>query len=402
MAKSRSAKKHNSAQTPRTKHRSKPQATPSPTDLLKQATALLQTGQPASALPLAEKALSVLQSNPSSPPTTALPALTLLGEIYLEIGSPAVATTHFLRAVDLDPHGLIPEALGGCAEKFLWLAQLSEEGGEESVRWFERGVAVLRREMGELEERLVNAKGAEKQEIEETLEEKRRKIAGALCGIVEVYMTDLSWDPSAESHCETHITTALLLAPSSPTPLQTLASVRLSQFNLSAARSALTRSLALWTYLPPSHPLIPDYPTRISLARLLMEAEMEEEALEVLERLVGEDDESVEAWYLGGWCLWLLGGKEEEKGKRRGAWVASREWLREGLRLYEVLKYEDERLQEHAAELVGQLDEELGEGNGEDEDEDEDEGDEEWEDEDVDDKNEEERKPDEDHEMEGT
>lgn len=192
MAKSRPSKKHNSAQNPRTKHRSKPQATPSPTDLLKQATTFLQTGQPVSALPLAEKALFVLESNSSSPPTTALPALTLLGEIHLEIGTPAVATTYFLRAVDLDPNGLIPEALGGGAEKFLWLAQLSEEGGEESVRWFERGLAVLRREMGELEEQLVKAMGAERQEIEETLEEKRRKIAGALCGIVEVYMTDLS------------------------------------------------------------------------------------------------------------------------------------------------------------------------------------------------------------------
>lgn len=131
-----------------------------------------------------------------------------------------------------------------------------------------------------------------------------------------------------------------------------------------------------------------------------MEAEMEEEALEVLERLVGEDDESVEAWYLGGWCLWLLGGKEQEEEKRRGAWVGSREWLREGLRLYEVLEYEDERLKEHAAELVRQLDEELGEGNGEDEDEDD--GDKEWEDEEVDVKDEEEKKPNEDHEMDGT
>ena len=78
-------------------------------------------------------------------------------------------------------------------EKFLWLAQLSEEGGEESVRWFERGVEVLRREIGDLEERLGGVKGVGREEIEEALEEKRRKIAGALCGIVEVYMTDLSY-----------------------------------------------------------------------------------------------------------------------------------------------------------------------------------------------------------------
>ena len=127
---------------------------------------------------------------------------------------------------------------------------------------------------------------------------------------------------------------------------------------------------------------------------------MEEEALDVLERMVGEDDESVEAWYLGGWCLWLLGGKEEGKGKRKGAWVGSREWLREGLRLYEVLEYEDERLKDHAEDLVGQLDKELGEGLGEDEDEEV--GDEDWEDEDNEDHEdndeEEARKENEDHE----
>jgi hypothetical protein len=72
------------------------------------------------------------------------------------------------------------------------------------------------------------------------------------------------------------------------------------------AQSALRRSLETWQDLPPEHPDVPDYPERISLARLLMEAQMEEEALEVVERLVGEDDESIEAWYLGGWCLYLM------------------------------------------------------------------------------------------------
>ena len=98
---------------------------------------------------------------------------------------------------------------------------------------------------------------------------------------------------------------------------------------------------------------------------------MEEEAMGVLERLVGEDDGSVEAWYLGGWCLWLLGEKEEEsrdesaadgnggEGEDTASLVASREWLRQSLALYEKLEYEDERLRDHAVELVGVLDERL-------------------------------------------
>ena len=88
---------------------------------------------------------------------------------------------------------------------------------------------------------------------------------------------------------------------------------------------------------------------------------MESQAIVVLERLVGEDDQSVEAWYLGGWCQVLqaekLGqaetGKEE---KKKGA----REWLRNSLKLYELLDYEDERLKDHAVELVTALNQELG------------------------------------------
>lgn len=145
---------------------------------------------------------------------------------------------------------------------------------------------------------------------------------------------------------------------------------------------------------------------------------MEERALEVLERLVLEDDGSVEAWYLGGWCLLLMGEKrrrvgsgggdegmecvtetgregegEEDEEIRTALMVASREWLRHSLKLYETQEYEDERLRDHALELVEGLDGEVGdegadeEGDGggewedeeEDGDEDEEEGEEEGE-----------------------
>jgi hypothetical protein len=105
-----------------------------------------------------------------------------------------------------------------------------------------------------------------------------------------------------------------------------------------------------------------------------MEAEMEDSALEVIERLVGEDDQSVEAWYLGGWCLWLMGSKEGQEKQdnkdnddddddaedRKALLMSSREWLRNCLKLYQLLEYEDERLRDHAVELVQGLDGQLG------------------------------------------
>ncbi len=122
--------------------------------------------------------------------------------------------------------------------------------------------------------------------------------------------------------------------------------------------------MQLWRNLPPEHTSVPDFPTRISLARLLMEVALEDEALEVLERLVGEDDGSVEAWYLGGWCLYLSGvakrddprnGGDEDEGEWKALWVESRDWLQNALKLYVMVGYEDERLREHAVELVGEI-----------------------------------------------
>jgi hypothetical protein len=161
----------------------------------------------------------------------------------------------------------------------------------------------------------------------------------------------------------------------SPEILQTLASVRLSQDKKEDAQAALQRSMSVWTELEPEDPAIPDFPTRISLSRLLMEAELESNAMDVLERLVSEDDESVEAWYLGGWCQHLLAKKAEQGDVSSAAakmtdseheasleklYRGSRRWLRTSLKLFELLEYEDERLKQHAEELMAGLDGILG------------------------------------------
>ncbi|KAL2837908.1 hypothetical protein BJY01DRAFT_237669 [Aspergillus pseudoustus] len=301
-----------------------------PMKLLEQATILLQTGQPDAALSLAQQAFDNAPAN--SPPR--LSALNALAEIYVELGEIELARKHFLQAVELDPTGSIPESQGGGAEKFLWLAQLSELGGKDSVQW---------------------------------------------------------WEEDAEARCEALITEALLVQPSSPEVLQTLASIRISQLREDDARAALSRSIDLWKELPPEDPNVPGFATRISLSRLLMEVSMLLEALEVLERLILEDDQSVEAWYLGGWCTYLLAEKGEtpkdpereangSESKRHASLVASREWLKQGLALYELLEYEDVRLKEHALELVQEINKEIGEDmDDESNAEDNEGGDEEWE-----------------------
>lgn len=152
-----------------------------PMVLYEQATALLQTGQPDAALGLVDRALKL--SSDESPNT--LIGLNLIAEVHIELGNIDVARECFERVVQLDPEGTIPDEQGGGPEKFLWLAQLSEEGGKDSVTWYERGVGALRRVIQLLEEE-------DAQKNASALEERRAQMAQALCSVVEIYMTDLS------------------------------------------------------------------------------------------------------------------------------------------------------------------------------------------------------------------
>ncbi|EMD00822.1 hypothetical protein BAUCODRAFT_60779 [Baudoinia panamericana UAMH 10762] len=329
-----------------------------PEQLYASAVELLEQSRAEEALQKAKRLWSgIRHDNPSE----ALPALNLLGDISVELGDVDTARAYFEQAVTLDPDGTFPEAMGGGAEKFLWLAQLCEEGGKASVEWFERGVKALQHEIAALESSRSPSVDAETLLMMRV--EKKRKLANALCGIVEVYMTDLSWEDDAEARCEMLVTEAMGVEDeTSPEVLQTLASVRLSQERKDDAQAALTRSIDSWKGLEPEDPAVPDFATRISLSRLLMEAGMEQEAMQVLQRLVTDDDQSVEAWYLGGWCQYLLAEKfkEDDPAPFELAMKGSRNWLKMALTLYAQLGYEDERLFDHAMELVAGLDRVMG------------------------------------------
>ncbi|KAK0265268.1 hypothetical protein LTR91_020142 [Friedmanniomyces endolithicus] len=348
----------------------KPKDTPE--QLYASAIDLVEQSQPDEALKKAKKLWAQVQNRSV---TEALPALNLLGEISVELGDGEAARGYFEQAVALDPTGEIPEALGGGAEKFLWLAQLCEEGGQASVDWFERGVKALQVEISTIE--TGGLPGMDEESLLMLRVEKKRKLANALCGIVEVYMTDLSWEEDAEARCDALVTEAMAVEDeTSAEVLQTLASVRLSQERKEDARAALTRSLQSWIELESDDAAVPDFATRVSLARLLMEAEMEVQAMQVLQRLVAENDQSVEAWYLGGWCQHLMAEKLQaapevskdgdadmsvvNMGSVTMAWKGSRNWLNMALKLFDLLDYEDERLFGHAKALVAELDERLG------------------------------------------
>lgn len=326
----------------------------SPGALLVDAETQFEVGNLDNAISLALKALETTGQGGDFE----LRALNLLGILHVEVGDIDDAREYLLRATKLDPEGIMDENVGGGPEKFLFLAQLSEEGGSDSVLWFDRGAAALRKQIQAISDAPVKAP-----DHADTLLEKQQKLGGVLCAVAEVYMTDLSWEADAEQRCEALVTEAMLIAPGSPETWQTVANVRISQERADEAKGALKRSLELWQDLPPEHPSIPEFATRIGLCRLLVEVGMEEEAMGVLRRLIADDDTSVEAWYLGGWSLYTLGEKMHDEGKEeewKTTWTSSRWWLANCLKLYELQEYEDDRLGNHAVELFEAINKELG------------------------------------------
>lgn len=343
-----------------------PKSQTSTEDLLVEATAHLEQSQPEKALPLIQEALKRLEAdtqayadldvmlqNAAQDKPTFPTALTLGADVSLALGDIDKARAQFELAVQIDPNGALVSA-----EPYLQLAQLCEEGGQKSIEYFENAIQVMKNEIEVLEDQM------QIEGTQDLIDLRRAKIADALCGMAEVYMTDLSWESDAEHKCDQFVTEAVAICPEtlSAGVLQTLASIRISQERVDEAKRALAHSMSLWKDIPVNieDAAKPDFATRISLVRLLIEVEQEEDAVAVLDGLVKEDDQSVEAWYLGGWCHLLLSQKpgvshETTSSNAQQAWS----WLATCLRLYTVLRYEDEPLRSHADELMQQLNESL-------------------------------------------
>ena len=164
--------------TPRTEKKAE-----APEDLLLKASEYLYQLQIDRALITAQKSLERYREENEHDRTETCPALLLLGEIYLAAGDVDSSRRCYLEATEVDPHG----AKSG-ASPFLWVAQLSEEGGEDSIRWFEKACDILRAEIKSFEER------PDVTAIQEEVSRVRKQLGEALCSMAEVYMTDLSYD----------------------------------------------------------------------------------------------------------------------------------------------------------------------------------------------------------------
>ncbi len=141
-----------------------------------------------------------------------------------------------------------------------------------------------------------------------------------------------SFDPAAESNCEELLKAALQIDPENMEALQSLASVRMSQQRPEEAKEILERAWSTWQGLEAGRlrrsisscllsdltlvddPRLPPIASRLNLTKLFLELSLFTPALMMLQGIIASDDEEVEAWYLEGWCFFLMSEQAREQG----------------------------------------------------------------------------------------
>ncbi|XP_033983974.1 probable assembly chaperone of rpl4 isoform X2 [Trematomus bernacchii] len=317
-----------------------------------------------------QRALDVESSN--------LQALDMQGHICSELGDTEKAKEAFLRAVELSPD------VGH--SKYMYLGQINT--GQESVDFYTKGIQVL---LSALEKQAqITSEAAAAAPADEDAELPTAKdVCVAYCSVAEIYLTDLCMEEGAGDKCKELIERALQYHHDNPEALQLMASYLFSTERNQEGKEYLLKSVGLW--LPAQEQSaassstdedmqneIPPYESRVTTAKLLLESEEFEVAVDVLEGLLEEDDEVVQVWYLSGWVCYLQLEKAKELQEREGREVTeeeteewkslqevARSYLTNAKKLYIKLRCDDQPMSEHVEQLLSDLG---GELEGEEED----------------------------------
>ncbi|XP_033837243.1 uncharacterized protein si:dkey-12j5.1 [Periophthalmus magnuspinnatus] len=297
---------------------------------------------------------------------TNLQALDMLGHIHSEMGDILKAKEVFQRAVELSPD------VGH--RKYMSLGQIHT--GQEAVDFYLKGIQILLSAL-EKQAQTTGPLGASAFPEEDTDLPTERDVSVAYCSIAEIYLTDLCMEEGAAVKCKEFIERALHYHHDNPEALQLMASYLFSNERNQEGKEYLLKSVAGW--LPSQKAAsgleedlqnieIPPYESRITTAKLLIEAEEYETAVDVLEGLLEEDDEVVQVWYLSGWVCYLQlqrakellqrearEATEEEREEGKALEEAARSYLTNAKKLYNKLRCDDQPMLEHVEQLLGEL-----------------------------------------------
>lgn len=212
-----------------------------------------------------EKALS------QEPENTAL--LDAAGEVLLEIGQVDQARDVFTRSVQLQP--------AGSYMPYMYLAQLSQ--GVDAVACYDRGLHLLNTEL----------QGAPPEDAALAIQ---TKLAEGLCAKAELFMTDLCDEPNAEAECEAALQAALQADPNNVDALLTAANFCVCQQHGDRAILHLDKAAEVLRGLEDDQRPPPQ--VCITAAKMYVELEEHEKAIEQLEEVLVDDDELTEAHYM--------------------------------------------------------------------------------------------------------
>ncbi|XP_047454419.1 probable assembly chaperone of rpl4 [Mugil cephalus] len=309
---------------------------------------------------------------------TNLQALDMLGHICSELGDLQKAKGAFLRAVELSPD------VGH--SKYMYLGQIHT--GQEAVDYYTKGTQILLSTLEKQDTTAAQA-GAAALPDEDAVQPTTKDVSVAYCSIAEIYLTDLCMEEGAADKCREFIEKALQYHHDNPEALQLMASYLFSTERNQEGKEYLLKSVGMW--LPTQKQSaaspatdedvqndIPPYESRITTAKLLIESEEYEMAVDVLEGLLEEDDEVVQVWYLSGWVCYLQWEKAKEQQEREGREVteeekeewnalkeAARSYLTNAKKLYGKLRCDDQPMLEHVEQLLGELGGEMEAEEGE-------------------------------------
>ncbi|TDL16567.1 hypothetical protein BD410DRAFT_795218 [Rickenella mellea] len=239
----------------------------------------------------------------------------------------------------------------------LYLAQLTDDDPLLALKHYQAAVNIM---FGQLKGKEPESKVT----TEENEIDIRRNIVRVLVAMVEIWMAptyDLCFDPKAEETCESLLKTAFEVDSNNVEALICLSSFRLSQQKPDEAKESATRAWFAWKDLDSDDPLVPPVPTRIELTKRFIEISDYASALLVLQSVMGTDDQDVEAWYLEGWCFFLMAEQAKETGQdvEGLSWEELAQDARDCLETCRTLHlnedHSDKDLLGHTKELITQL-----------------------------------------------
>jgi len=277
----------------------------------------------------------------------------LKGVVEMESGDVDKAKEIFLSLVPPSPTAPDPAP----PSAHLYLAQLfSDDDPSTALQHYQTAVSALVAKLG--------SKGKEKaDETAAALEEEqevRNMVVRACCSMVDIWMTDLCFEPEAETSCEEILKQALATDADNTEALLSLASVRMSQQRPDEAEQCVRKVWSTWEEIAADDPAHPAPSTLLSFSRLCLELHLFDLCLSSISRTLEMDDQEVEAWYLEGWCFWLLAQGEDGEKSRED--MTKEEMLRDArdcldtcLILHTQQEHPDEQLVLHVRELLGEL-----------------------------------------------